>query len=166
MNYLDIVLIVALVIGFAIGYFKGLVSQISFGAGVVIGLLQAVLFYAPVSERIQDATDWENVICSIIAFIGIILAVIVIFKIAGWLISALLKAIHLGILDRILGALFSTVIAMLLVVGITNAANTVMPELELFSRTTQKHSMLYNKVQDITLSILGEVKNEIDEKTE
>jgi membrane protein required for colicin V production len=166
MNNLDIVLIVALFLGFAIGYIKGLISQISFGAGVVIGLLQAVLFYTTLAERIQDATGWDNFVCTIIAFIGIILAVVIIFKILGWLLSALMKAIHLGVIDRILGALLSTIIAMLLVVGITNTANTVLPELELFSRTTQKQSMLYSKVQDMTLSILGKVKKEIDEKTE
>ena len=82
------------------------------------------------------------------------------------LLSALMNSINLGIIDRILGALFSTIVALLLVVGVTNAANSIMPELELFSRTTQKQSLLYNKVQDMTLSLLGEVKKEIDEKTE
>ncbi|MBR5334784.1 MAG: CvpA family protein [Bacteroidaceae bacterium] len=166
MNNLDIVLIVALIIGFAIGYFKGLISQLSFGVGIVIGLLQAVLFYAPVAQRIQSATGWESIVCTAAAFIGIILAVILLFKIAGWIVSALLKAIHLAFMDRILGAVLSTVIAILLVVGITNAGNAIMPEIKLFSRTTQKESMLYNKVQNITLSILGELKKDIDEKTE
>ena len=163
---MDIVLIVALIIGFAIGYFKGLISQLSFGVGIVIGLLQAVLFYAPVAQRIQSATGWESIVCTAAAFIGIILAVILLFKIAGWIVSALLKAIHLAFIDRILGAVLSTVIAILLVVGITNAGNAIMPEIKLFSRTTQKESMLYNKVQNITLSILGELKKDIDEKTE
>ena len=163
---MDIVLIVALIIGFAIGYFKGLISQLSFGVGIVIGLLQAVLFYAPVAQRIQSATGWESIVCTAAAFIGIILAVILLFKIAGWIVSALLKAIHLAFMDRILGAVLSTVIAILLVVGITNAGNAIMPEIKLFSRTTQKESMLYNKVQNITLSILGELKKDIDEKTE
>lgn len=166
MNNLDIVLIVALIIGFAIGYFKGLISQLSFGVGIVIGLLQAMLFYAPVAQRIQSATGWESIVCTAAAFIGIILAVILLFKIAGWIVSALLKAIHLAFMDRILGAVLSTVIAILLVVGITNAGNAIMPEIKLFSRTTQKESMLYNKVQNITLSILGELKKDIDEKTE
>lgn len=166
MNNLDIVLIVALIIGFAIGYFKGLISQLSFGVGIVIGLLQAVLFYAPVAQRIQSATGWESIVCTAAAFIGIILAVILLFKIAGWIVSALLKAIHLAFMDRILGAVLSTVIAILLVVGITNVGNAIMPEIKLFSRTTQKESMLYNKVQNITLSILGELKKDIDEKTE
>ena len=166
MNNLDIILIVSLVIGFAIGYFKGLISQISFGAGVVLGLLQAVLFYEPLSGRIEDWTGWDTLVCSIVSFVSIILAVILLFKIAGWLLSALMNAINLGIIDRILGALFSTIVALLLVVGVTNAANSIMPELELFSRTTQKQSLLYNKVQDMTLSLLGEVKKEIDEKTE
>ena len=56
MNNLDIILIVAIIIGFAIGYFKGLISQLSFGVGIVIGLFQAVIFYKSAGARIESLT--------------------------------------------------------------------------------------------------------------
>ena len=158
MNNLDIVLIIALLIGFVIGYFKGLISQLSFGVGIVVGLIQGVLFYPALSVKIQDATGWSEMLCSIAAFVGIILASIVIFKLLGVIIAALLKAIHLQIIDRILGALLSTVIAMMLIVGVVNSTKTLGVEIELFNKTTQQNSMLYKHVQEITLSIIGEVK--------
>ncbi|MBR2638104.1 MAG: CvpA family protein [Bacteroidaceae bacterium] len=158
MNNLDIVLTIALFIAFVVGYYKGLISQLSFGVGIVIGLLQAVLFYPTLSAKIEGATGWSEVICSVTAFIGIILAVVIVFKIAGWLISSLLKAICLQFIDRILGSLLSCTIAMLLIVGITTAGNTILPEIELFKKTTQENSLLYKHVQDFTLTIIGEVK--------
>ena len=47
---------------------------------------------------------------------------------------------------------------MLLIVGITTAGNTILPEIELFKKTTQENSLLYKHVQDFTLTIIGEVK--------
>lgn len=166
MNNLDIILVVAIVVGFAIGYFKGLISQLSFGAGMIIGLLQSVLFYPALSAKINELTGWDSLICSPLAFVAIILVVVLAFKIVGWLLSALLKAVCLGFVDRISGALFSTAVAVLLVIGVTNAALTLMPNVKLFDKTTQNQSLLYKHVQDKTLSILGEVKEEIDERKE
>ena len=45
MNSLDIILMVAMFLGFAIGYFKGLISQLSFGVGIVLGLFQDYYTY-------------------------------------------------------------------------------------------------------------------------
>lgn len=158
MNNLDIILIVALFIGFIIGYFKGLIRQLTFGAGIVIGLLQAICFYPVISEKIQASTEWNIILCNILAFIAIIVAIILIFKICGWLLSTLLKAIFLGFIDKILGGLFCCVITCLLVVGIVNVADRFMPEFELTSQTTQEQSLLYKHVQNETFAILGEMK--------
>lgn len=158
MNNLDIILIVALFIGFAIGYFKGLISQLTFGAGIIIGLLQAIFFYPVVAQKIAEATAWNEVLCKVLAFIGIIIAVVLVFKIIGWLLSTLLKAICLGFIDKILGALFSMLVAALLVVGATNAISSLIPDIDMFSKTTQQQTVLYKHVQNATFAIIGEVK--------
>ena len=45
MNTLDTVLLVAAGIGILFGLKSGLIKQLSFGASVAIGLLQATIFY-------------------------------------------------------------------------------------------------------------------------
>lgn len=163
MNNLDIILIIALFIGFAVGYFKGLISQLTFGAGIIIGLLQAIFFYPSAAQKIAEATEWNDILCKVLAFTGIIIAVVLIFKIIGWLLSTLLKALFLGFIDKILGALFSMVIAALLVVGATNAISSLMPDVEMFSKTTQQQTVLYKHVQSTTFAVIGEIK---EKKTE
>lgn len=163
MNNLDIILLIATLIGFVFGYIKGLISQLTFGMGVVIGLLQAVLFYPAVAGKILAWTGWNDMLCNVLSFISIILVIVLIFKIFGWLIAKTLEAINLGFIDRTLGALFSTVIAILLVIGAVNSARSLMPQVKMFDKTTENQSMLYKHVQDVTLSILGDMKKEIDE---
>lgn len=158
MNNLDIILIVALFIGFVIGYFKGIIRQLTFGAGIIIGLLQAILFYPVAAEKIQTATAWNIILCNVLAFVGIIIIIVLVFKICGWLLSTLLRAIFLGFIDKILGGLFSCVIACFLVVGTVNIVNKFMPEIEITNKTTQEQSLLYKYVQDNTLALLGEMK--------
>ena len=158
MNNLDIILIVAIITGFAIGYFKGLISQLSFGVGIVIGLFQAVIFYKSAGARIESLTGWDSIICSIVAFASIVVLVLLIVKILGWLLQMLLDAIHLGLIDKILGALFSCIIATMLIVGAVNASNSLSLGIKAFDKTTQESSMLYKYVQDTTFSLIGKMK--------
>ena len=158
MNNLDIILIVAMIVGFAIGYFKGLISQLTFVAGIVLGLFQSVLFYKAASVRIASLTGWDEIICSILAFVSIIAMVLLAVKILGWLLQMLLNAINIGFIDKILGALFSCAISMMLIVGAANASHSLSLGIAVFDKTTQEDSTLYKYVQDATFSLIGEVK--------
>lgn len=158
MNNLDIIFIIVVLIGFAIGYFKGLINLLTFGMGVVLGLLQAVVSYNVVAKWLYNIAGWNETVCSITSFIGIILTVVLIFRLGGWLLSMLLEKINLGFIDKLLGAIFSSIVATLLLVGVANAAQSIMPDLDVFNETTQNSSVLYKHAQSVTVSILGEVK--------
>ena len=158
MNNLDIILLVAMVVGFAIGYFKGLISQLSFGVGIILGLFQAVLFYKAAGARIESLTGWDSIICSIVAFVSIIVLVLIVVKIIGWLFQILLDAIKLGFIDKILGGIFGCIISMTLIVGAANASQVLSLKISAFEKTTQENSTLYKYVQEATFSLIGEMK--------
>ena len=111
MNTLDIVLLVAAGIGMLFGLKSGLVKQLSFGAGVAIGLLQATIFYPKTAAWLEEITSWDSLICTVLGFVLIVAAVTIAINIAGLLLRWLLKAVLLGWLDRIAGAIFSIIIA-------------------------------------------------------
>ena len=54
MNTLDIVLLVVAGIGMLFGLKSGLIKQLSFGAGIAIGLLQATIFYPKAAAWLQE----------------------------------------------------------------------------------------------------------------
>lgn len=158
MNSLDIILMVAMFLGFAIGYFKGLISQLSFGVGIVLGLFQAIIFYKAIGARIESLTGWDSIICSIVAFVSIIVLVLIVVKIIGWLFQILLDAIKLGFIDKILGGIFGCIISMTLIVGAVNASQVLSLKISAFDKTTQENSTLYKYVQEATFSLIGEMK--------
>ena len=165
MNTLDIVLLVVLSIGGIYGYIKGLIGQLTFGVGLAVGLLQAIFIYSVVGERLSLYTGWNIYLCEIISFIGIIAIISLIFKIISAVITALLKKLRINIINRIAGAALSAFFALLLFIGAIKATNTLFPEIEITSKTTQENSMLYKHISRKTSIIIEEVKQEIDEKT-
>jgi membrane protein required for colicin V production len=165
MNTLDTVLLVAAGIGMLFGLKSGLIKQLSFGASVVIGLLQATIFYPRTATWLQGLTEWDNLICTIAGFVIVFVATAAIINIAGFVLRWLLKAILLGWLDRILGAVFSTIVAMGIVVLGVNLSESCFPDCEATSQTSQAESLLYKKVAEVTFLVIEEAKK-IDEEKE
>ena len=165
MNTLDIVLLVAIGIGILVGLTSGLVKQLSFGAGIVISLFQATIFYPQAAAWLQRLTEWNSIICTILGFIIVFFATTLIINVIGLLLRWLLKAILLGWLDRTLGAILSAVIAMGLVVLGVNISESIVPDNKITGKTSQEESLLYKKVAEVTFLIIEEAKK-IDEKKE
>lgn len=164
MNNLDIALVVVLIIGFAYGYIKGLIKQLSFGAGILTGLLLAVLYNPLVSQWIINKTQWSSWVATPVAFIGILVCIVILTKVTGIVLSAMIDAIHLGFIDKILGAMLSSVVALLLSVGAVMISSEIAPDNKLTGKTSQNESLLYYKVKGFTDTVVDEAKEKIDEK--
>ncbi len=163
MNTLDLIFLIVLVIGFAIGCYKGIVEQLTLGAGIVIGLLQAILFYSVVGEKLHAWTDWQPWICCIVGFVSILAIIVMLFKLLASLIRWLFKLVLLGTIDRILGGALTALITTFLFVGVVTAINSIDNENKLFGRTAQENSMLYKPMREFSMSFLDEVKKEVKE---
>lgn len=166
MNTLDIILLVAAGIGMLYGLKTGLVKQLTLGAGVIIGLLQATIFYQQAGTRIHELSEWDSWICNTLGFIAILLAVAAAINLAGLLLRWLLKIILLGWVDRILGAIFSILVGVAIVVFGVKTSNKFLPENNITGQTSQQESLLYKEVADITFTIIEEVKEEVKDEME
>ena len=158
MNTLDIVLLATALIGFIMGFRAGLIKQLTLGAGIAIGLLLAVLYHPAAAIRIQIATGWESWICSVAGFTALLVSAIIALSIIGAVIKWLLSLVCLGIVDRILGAMLSAFIAMLVITMVVNVSSSIIPDNSITGETSQKESVLYNKVSKITFSVIEEIK--------
>ena len=165
MNTLDIALLVAVGIGVLFGLISGLVKQLSFGAGIAIGLLQATIFYPRAAAMLQGYTGWDNLICTILGFVIVFIATAMVINIVGFILRWLLKVILLGWLDRILGAIFSAIIAIGIFVLGVNICESVMPDNSVTSKTSQEESLLYKDCAEVTYLVIEEAKK-LDEKAE
>ncbi len=161
MNLLDMLLLAMMAIGFIIGYKVGAVKQISFGAGIGIGLLQAIVMYPKVGFWIQDKTEWANWFCSILAFIIIMAAVIAVVHLAGKIITGILEIFYLRLAERIIGALFYTYIATLLLAAIVHISDRFTPDDKVLGKTSQRESLLYKEIVGRSIWVIEEAKKEL-----
>jgi membrane protein required for colicin V production len=104
MNWLDIVIIIALAIPTLAGFMQGLIKTVLSLAGVIIGIVLAGNFYEPVSRLLGFISNED--IANVVAFILILVVIMIIAMILARVLKFLAKVTLLGWVDHIGGAAF------------------------------------------------------------
>ena len=104
MNWLDIVIIVAIAITTLIGLKIGLIKAVLSLAGLIIGVILARLFYVPLSEQLTFIS--QPAIAKAIAFAIILIGVMIIAGVLAMALKWLTSVIMLGWVNRLGGAIF------------------------------------------------------------
>jgi uncharacterized membrane protein required for colicin V production len=166
MNTLDIIFAAVVCIGFAIGCYKGIIRQLTLGAGIVIGLLQAILFYPTLGSKLVEWTGWYVFGCNFIAGVFIFAVVVGVLNAIGSIIRWFLRLILLGFADRLLGGLLCGAVSTLLFVGVVSVINKIDSTNAIFGKTSQENSMLYRPMRKLSVDFVEGMKKEIHEEKE
>jgi membrane protein required for colicin V production len=105
MNWLDVVIIVAMVITTWVGLRIGIIKAVLFLGGVVGGVILAGHYYVYVAERLSFIS--QAGVAKIVAFAIILVGVIIVCGILASLLKRAASMVMLGWVDRIGGATFS-----------------------------------------------------------
>jgi membrane protein required for colicin V production len=119
----DLVMLGILAAAAVLGYFKGLVWQIAWIAGIAASTYVALRFGGPLSPFFGQQAPWNKLIAMLALYIATSLAVWLVFRV----ISGAINAIHLSAFDHQLGLLLGLAKGVLLCVVITFFAVTLAP---------------------------------------
>ena len=119
----DLVMLGILAAAAVLGYFKGLVWQIAWIAGIAASSYVAIRFGGPLSPFFGQQAPWNKLIAMLALYVATSLAVWLVFRI----ISGAINAIHLSAFDHQLGLLLGLAKGALLCVVITFFAVTLAP---------------------------------------
>lgn len=108
MNWLDIVIIVAIAIAILIGLRIGIIKAVLSLAGLIVGVILAGRYYAPLSEWLSFIPQASA--AKIVAFAIILIGVMVIAGVLASLLKWAASAIMLGWVNRLGGAVFGLVL--------------------------------------------------------
>ena len=127
MNILDIFILV--ILGFCLvrGIFRGIIKELTSIVGVFVGFFVAYNFYPVVAvliSRFFANKAYLNIVSFFLAFTVLFLAV----GLVGVILKHLFKAVALGWLDRVLGAAFGFIKAVLIVSVLLVPLTTYLPQ--------------------------------------
>lgn len=103
---IDILIIIVMAVGVIMGFWKGVIRQAFSLGGLIVGLIMGRLFSGKVSLLFLDSFNMSEKSASILAFILILVVVPIAFMLLGGFLSKVVKIVKLGLMDRLLGALF------------------------------------------------------------
>lgn len=121
MTWLDYAVLGVLALSIGWGIWRGLVREMMSLASWVIAFLAANLFAAPFSAFVP-ASIARPELRSLIAFVAVFFVTLLVASLAGILLSKIVRSVGLGNLDRMLGALFGLLRALLIILAAAIAA--------------------------------------------
>ena len=111
MNWVDIVIIIYLCLSVISGFMQGLIRTVLSIIGLIVGITLAAHFYKQLGDVLTFISN-KNV-ADVVAFVFILLVVMGIAALIAWFLRSLIKAIMLGWVDKIGGAVLGLILGAL-----------------------------------------------------
>lgn len=135
MTLIDLALVAVILVSALIGLARGLIRETLSLIVWIAALGLAWLYHRDVAELLTAQIDQPSIRLGV-AFVGIVLAVLILGAILGSLVSLLIRKARLGAVDGALGFVFGAARGVLLVaMGVYLASLTPMPEEEWWKRS-------------------------------
>ena len=165
MNYLDIVIVIPLLYGLIKGFTNGLIKEITGLLGLIIGVYVALNFSSYLHPKFEEVLRGYEQFIPIISFATLFIVSVLMIKILGYIIDKLTKALALGFVSRILGAIFG----FLKVVVIFSFLLAIVSDYDLIDKNIEAESVLLKPIQKVSDLITPEInkhKTKILDKVE
>ena len=146
MNTIDIIYIIATAGALIGGFMTGFLSKVSSIVGIVFGIFNAIVLQESASKMLQDATELSETNATIIAFAALLIVSFIAVKLVAAIWAWILDVLHLGIINKLAGALLSGIVTLVIVTAIIDVTSLLAPENRYTGKTVQQGSTFYNKI--------------------
>ncbi len=148
MNTIDLVFAILLLWAAYRGYTKGFIVQLATLAALLLGILGAVMFSDFTSGIIIKKFDVSGQYLPIISFAVTFIAIVIGVHLLAKMINKLIDAIALGIVNRLLGVLFSVLKIAFVVSIILVLVNKIDSKYNFIPDETKDNSLLYKPLSN------------------
>lgn len=164
MSYIDVILVIPLLWGLYKGFSKGLIVEIASLAALVLAVWGGIKFSDFLSGWMQGSLGWTSKYLPVISFAVIFIAVLLVVFGVAKLVERMAKAVSLGWLNKIGGAIFGMLKFGLLLSMLIFFLETINKIISFIPEETKNNSLLYRPVQKIAPTIIpGLNENELIE---
>lgn len=140
---------------------RGLVVELTAIVALILGFVGARLWGAWFSLWLIQQFEWPEAVCSVVAYALIFLAIALFLNIAARLISRLFKAISLGWLNRLLGALFGMGKWAIVVLLLVLCVHRLDDQFHFFRDDLKQQSTIYNYTTPLAEKAWAQVQSQV-----
>lgn len=158
MNFLDIILIIILGLSALRGFRKGLILELATFAALLLGVWAGFYFSGAVSGWLENAFDYQGEYINIISFLIIFICVIVLVQLLARVLERSAKALALGLLNKLMGAFFAVLKALLILSVLIYFMNRFDDQHRMISDESRNHSGLFRLTESIAPALMPKMK--------
>ena len=162
MAVLDIILSVLLVYGIYKGFSKGLLVEIASLLSLLVGLYGAIHFSFFAENWLETKMDWDAKYIQIVAFAITFLGLVFLVSLVGKIVTKIIDAAQLGLLNKIAGAAFGLAKITLIVSVIINLFSKLNDTITFVDQDTLTNTILYTKVKNFAPTIFPSIMEEVE----
>lgn len=158
MHYIDIVILIPLLWGAYRGFTKGFIVSISTFLALMLGVYGAINFSDFVSKFMIDKFSWTNEYIPIIAFAITFIAIVILIHFAAKLLDNLVKAVALGFVNKLLGAILGMAKFLLIISIVILIISKFDKDSKFISEKIKTESLLYNPISNVILEVYPSIE--------
>ena len=165
MSVLDIVLASLIVFGLVRGLMNGFFVEIASLIALVAGIYGAIHFSNYAATFIDDNSQWDEKTVNIVAFAVTFLIIVLVISLAGKALTKLADFAALGIVNKLLGAVFGALKIALILSVVLNIFDSMNRTVPLTDENSIKDSVLYTPLKSLVpmiFPIILEKKKELE----
>lgn len=166
MNNIDIIILIAIAVGFVLGLFRGLIKELIAIAAIFIGIYGAKFLSPWLSEILVNSFSFTTKSAQPIAYITIFVGIVLILLFIAHLLEKLFDAVSLGGVNRFLGGLFGGIKYLLVASVLLNVFDALQQKFEFISPETVQNSRFYQPVLKVAPELWQEIREHYDQEVE
>jgi membrane protein required for colicin V production len=163
MSVIDIIIGALILYGIVKGLFKGLFVEVTSLLALVVGIYGAVHFSKYAAQILSNNFDWSQNTTSITAFAVTFVVIVLAISLAGKALTKLADFAALGLLNKLLGALFGGTKIALIISVLLLIFSTLNQTIPFVSSDEIERSLLYSPVKSLAPMILPDLMSAANE---
>lgn len=166
MSVLDIILLGLLLLGLINGFRKGFFVEIASLVALVAGVYGAIHFSNFAADFLMEKVDWNEKTVNITAFAITFIVIVLLISLAGKALTKLADFAALGLLNKLLGAIFGVLKTAVILSVIFIIFDSFNKNLPFTDKKDLEKSTLYNPIKSLVSDVFPlvlEKKSEIEE---
>lgn len=157
MSILDIVLLTLIVLGLVRGFMRGFFVEIASLVALIAGIYGAFHFSSFAASFLKDRVNWNENTVNIVAFAITFVIIVLVIALAGKALTKIADFAMLGLLNKLLGALFGGLKVVFILSVILIILDKIQANIPFVKDADQQESVLYKPVKSLIPTIFPNV---------